>query len=160
MSDVLLPCPFCGHAAAIYNDSFGDHWARCPDVKNCGVSFPQGRGTSTREQAVRRWNERTPETTKVQAVVDELERDFPLPRCHHGSALRDHAGERLVPVCGCIEAKPESLPRGPEHYETPGAGHSQADVFICICGFTSGNRAAFDLHLDATTPAAPEGQTP
>jgi hypothetical protein len=27
--------------------------------------------------------------------------DFPLPRCNHGHALKDHAGERLEPTCGC-----------------------------------------------------------
>jgi hypothetical protein len=26
---------------------------------------------------------------------------FPLPRCRHGNALRDHGGDRLEPSCGC-----------------------------------------------------------
>lgn len=35
------------------------------------------------------------------AAITDLEREHPLPRCPHGSALADHAGERLEPPCGC-----------------------------------------------------------
>jgi hypothetical protein len=31
----------------------------------------------------------------------EAERDHPLPRCMHGSALVDGSGEALEPPCGC-----------------------------------------------------------
>ena len=26
---------------------------------------------------------------------------YPLPRCPHGNAVRDHAGDFLLPTCGC-----------------------------------------------------------
>lgn len=38
---------------------------------------------------------------RLAQAVKDVERDHPLPRCQHGSALRDHAGERLEPPCGC-----------------------------------------------------------
>jgi hypothetical protein len=30
-----------------------------------------------------------------------VETNYPLPRCDHGNALRDHSGEVLEPTCGC-----------------------------------------------------------
>lgn len=38
---------------------------------------------------------------RLHAANVETERDHPLPRCEHGSALRDGAGEALEPPCGC-----------------------------------------------------------
>lgn len=37
----------------------------------------------------------------LQAVNDYVAKNYPLPRCDHGNALRDHAGELLFPSCGC-----------------------------------------------------------
>lgn len=37
----------------------------------------------------------------LAAAVRDVERDYPLPRCDHGNALRDHAGDTLEPSCGC-----------------------------------------------------------
>lgn len=34
-------------------------------------------------------------------AVDFVNTFYPLPRCRHGHALKDHAGERLEPSCGC-----------------------------------------------------------
>lgn len=34
-------------------------------------------------------------------AVEFVEWYYPLPRCDHGNALRDHAGENLFPSCGC-----------------------------------------------------------
>lgn len=34
-------------------------------------------------------------------AVDFVNAFYPLPRCRHGHALRDHAGECLEPSCGC-----------------------------------------------------------
>lgn len=34
-------------------------------------------------------------------AVDEVNREYPLPRCKHGRALLDHADERLALPCGC-----------------------------------------------------------
>jgi len=33
--------------------------------------------------------------------------NFPLPRCRHGKALRDGAGEMLEPSCGCAALSKE-----------------------------------------------------
>lgn len=44
------------------------------------------------------------ETAAVQRLADAVrktERHHPLPRCIHGKALRDRAGEILEPMCGC-----------------------------------------------------------
>jgi hypothetical protein len=38
---------------------------------------------------------------KLQDAIDWVETYYPLPRCPHGSALRDGAGEILEPRCGC-----------------------------------------------------------
>ena len=40
----------------------------------------------------------------LRSAIEQVEKNHPLPRCEHGSALMDHSGERLVPPCGC-EAK-------------------------------------------------------
>ena len=37
----------------------------------------------------------------LRKAVADVEHDHPLPRCEHGAALRDHAGEVLAPPCGC-----------------------------------------------------------
>ncbi len=42
---------------------------------------------------------------RLGAAVDLLEKNHPLPRCAHGNALRDHAGDTLEPSCGCKRAK-------------------------------------------------------
>ena len=51
------------------------------------------------------------EMQEVRARIDDAralreaiafaERTDTLPRCEHGSCLRDGAGERLQPPCGC-----------------------------------------------------------
>src|SRR6266436_2257261 len=38
---------------------------------------------------------------KLNEAVAFTEANFPLPRCIHGNALRDGAGEILEPTCGC-----------------------------------------------------------
>ena len=40
----------------------------------------------------------------LRAAIDFVEAHYPLPRCEHGSALRDRSGARLEPTCGCTEA--------------------------------------------------------
>jgi hypothetical protein len=40
-------------------------------------------------------------TERLQAAVEYVNANYPLPRCQHGSALRDHGGEMLEPPCGC-----------------------------------------------------------
>lgn len=42
----------------------------------------------------------------LSRAIAETERDHPLPRCSHGSALRDGSGEALDPPCGCRAALP------------------------------------------------------
>lgn len=38
---------------------------------------------------------------RLHNAVEFAERVYTLPRCEHGSCLRDHAGELLEPDCGC-----------------------------------------------------------
>ena len=44
----------------------------------------------------------------LSASIAAVETHAPLPRCEHGSPLRDGAGEFLEPLCGCsaLPAKP------------------------------------------------------
>lgn len=52
---------------------------------------------------------------ELQEATAFVKRIFPLPRCVHGNALKDHAGEKLYPNCGCsFDRELESLnnPRG------------------------------------------------
>lgn len=37
----------------------------------------------------------------LQEAIEFAQRIDPLPRCEHGSCLRDGGGERLEPPCGC-----------------------------------------------------------
>lgn len=37
----------------------------------------------------------------LQAANEEVRAKYPLPRCKHGQAMRDHGGELLRPTCGC-----------------------------------------------------------
>lgn len=39
---------------------------------------------------------------KLREAVARLDRDHPLPRCPHGRALRDHAGDVLTCPEGCV----------------------------------------------------------
>lgn len=38
---------------------------------------------------------------ELTEAIAWVERNHPLPRCAHGKALRDGAGEPLAPDCGC-----------------------------------------------------------
>jgi len=38
---------------------------------------------------------------ELGAAVEQVNREHPLPRCAHGKALADGAGEKLEPPCGC-----------------------------------------------------------
>jgi hypothetical protein len=40
---------------------------------------------------------------ELGAVTRLIEERYPLPRCRHGRALRDHAGEALVCPDGCTQ---------------------------------------------------------
>jgi hypothetical protein len=37
----------------------------------------------------------------LQDAIDWAEKNYPLPRCRHGKALKDAAGDLLEPTCGC-----------------------------------------------------------
>ena len=47
---------------------------------------------------------------RLANAVAETERDYPLPRCRHGKALRDGGGENLEPPCGCRFTKGDARP--------------------------------------------------
>lgn len=40
----------------------------------------------------------------LKDAVAFVEKNYPLPRCTHGNALKDHAGDVLEPSCGCKTA--------------------------------------------------------
>lgn len=42
-----------------------------------------------------------PEVDELNSAIEFAERVAPLPRCRHGKALRDDAGDWLEPSCGC-----------------------------------------------------------
>jgi hypothetical protein len=44
----------------------------------------------------------------LHAAIKFVEQTTPLPRCQHGHALRDGAGEILDPSCGCADGLPRS----------------------------------------------------
>lgn len=37
----------------------------------------------------------------LNAAIEHVNEHHPLPRCSHGNAMRDHAGNVLEPSCGC-----------------------------------------------------------
>jgi len=45
---------------------------------------------------------------KLTDAIEWAETNHPLPRCEHGKALKDGAGELLEPSCGCRWAEPAS----------------------------------------------------
>jgi len=59
----LLPCPFCGGEAAIYEEIIGGYIVQCHDC--CGQV-----GIMTREHAIAAWNQRHVET--CEPPYDEL----------------------------------------------------------------------------------------
>ena len=48
----------------------------------------------------RRQRTESEQIRELHEAVKSVKRDYPLPRCEHGMALLDHAGERLEPPCG------------------------------------------------------------
>lgn len=38
---------------------------------------------------------------ELSETIKAINRDYPLPRCKHGNALQDGAGDKLAPSCGC-----------------------------------------------------------
>ncbi len=38
---------------------------------------------------------------RLHEAVEFVNCYYPLPRCPHGSAVMDHAGDFLLPPCGC-----------------------------------------------------------
>lgn len=48
----------------------------------------------------------------LREAIDFVENNYPLPRCEHDHALRDHSGEALEPPCGCrAVAEPDLVKR-------------------------------------------------
>lgn len=79
-----------------------------------GVFLEEADGTSGMQQAgpfkrlrdAREWARNNPRVesdalAELQDAIDYVNTHHPLPRCKHGTALRDHGGEHLYPSCGC-----------------------------------------------------------
>lgn len=64
-TDALLPCPFCGGAASLHNDTDSPCWfvgcsnSACP-IEPCHYA-------DTEAEAIATWNHRTPQPTQAQA---------------------------------------------------------------------------------------------
>jgi len=84
---------FCGRRALSVN---------CIQIEEVGAS-PESECRSCQAALVRA-KERIA-IRKLGAAVAALEREHPLPRCAHGRALRDHAGDVLTCPEGCVLAQ-------------------------------------------------------
>lgn len=68
-TDALLPCPFCGGAASLHNDTDSPCWfvgcsnSACP-IEPCHYA-------DTEAEAIATWNHRTPQPTHAQPVARE-----------------------------------------------------------------------------------------
>lgn len=79
-TDALLPCPFCGGAASLHNDTDSPCWfvgcsnSACP-IEPCHYA-------DTEAEAIATWNHRTPQPTQAQAgampLTDERIEALPL----------------------------------------------------------------------------------
>lgn len=74
-------------------------WPKCP---HCDDPALDGKATCGRVACVRaaKAADRAA-VAHLAAAVAFAQEKYPLPRCPHGKALRDHAGELLEPTCGC-----------------------------------------------------------
>lgn len=84
---------FCGRRTLSVN---------CIPIQEVGSS-PESECRSC-QAALERAKERVA-IRKLGAAVEALEREHPLPRCPHGRALRDHAGDVLTCPEGCVLAQ-------------------------------------------------------
>lgn len=70
------------------------------------VGGQQKAGPFERLRDARTWcraNQRSEEEqiANLSEAIDYVNTYHPLPRCRHGTALRDHGGDLLYPSCGC-----------------------------------------------------------
>lgn len=85
MENELLPCPFCGGEAAIYEEILGGYIVQCHEC--CGQI-----GIMTKERAIAAWNTRAGRicTCGWHGFIDDWGYDAPnyCPNCG-GRAMRD-----------------------------------------------------------------------
>lgn len=84
---------FCGRRAVDVN---------CIPIQEVGAS-PESECRSC-QAALKRAKDRVG-IRKLSEAVARLDREHPLPRCPHGRALRDHAGDILTCPEGCVLAQ-------------------------------------------------------
>jgi len=65
MTDILLPCPFCGGEAKIHDIEEQHYWCEC---KKCGVAT---NGERAKDNAIASWNTRTPPTGEWKNGADD-----------------------------------------------------------------------------------------
>ncbi len=69
---------------------------------------------------------------RLGAAIAFVNAKFPLPRCEHGHALRDDAGDTLEPSCGC-----ERCPAGIR------------GIIVADCDFVRGHEGSHQCRSDA-----------
>jgi Lar family restriction alleviation protein len=68
----LLPCPFCGNSSDLIVDGYQNRWVCCD---GCGAQTSEF-GSETDEQAIAKWNCRTPPAPQAMPPVT-----LPEPAC-------------------------------------------------------------------------------
>jgi len=64
-TDALLPCPFCGGAASLHNDTDSPCWF--VGCSNSACHIEPCHYADTEAEAIATWNHRTPQPTQAQA---------------------------------------------------------------------------------------------
>lgn len=97
MSEIkLLPCPFCGGEAIVYEDEqYNQYMIGC---KNCCAVEPMTEWTS-KENAIAQWNTRKP----MQEIVERLEEVSFLAEVYYASEECDRNTEECVLLTEAIE---------------------------------------------------------
>lgn len=54
-----------------------------------------------RDEAVKKLKTGNKDIDDLHNAIAHVNTNHPLPRCSHGNAMRDHAGDILEPSCGC-----------------------------------------------------------
>lgn len=92
MTEKLLPCPFCGHAAEWNKEKNGDgsdwHYIACSECEAMGPYF------KTRQEQIDKWNDRT-----YLTIIRQIKEFFIHSPGTFGITLPDDAQEIYKGIC-------------------------------------------------------------